>query len=430
MPSVSSPRLNSAGRGGSGESPGSGLKKVAIIGSGNWGSTAAKLCGENCARPGAAFEREVTMWVFEEDVGGRKLSEIINTEHENVKYLKGVKLPDNVRAEADLAKACAGASVLVFVVPHQFIGKLLPVVKQAMAPDAFAISLIKGIDFDEHGMVLLSDVIRAQLGIDVCVLMGANVADEIAREDFAEATIGGTARLARRFQQLFQRPYFRVNTVECAHAVELCGALKNVVALGAGFSDGLGWGNNTKAAIIRIGLDEMRRVIELYYGNCPPDVLLDSCGVADLITTCYGGRNRKCAEHFVRSPGKSWEQIEKELLNGQSLQGTLTSLELHKVLTASRVDFESDFPLFNNIHKIAFQGAPASSLVDGLTSGTLRRRGSLDLGGALAGQLAAAPPPAPAGAGAATQAEAGAATTAAAAPAAKATGLWKMVRKH
>lgn len=351
--------------------------KVTVVGSGNWGSTAAKLIGENLLRNGLDYEREVKMWVFEEVVNGRKLSEIINTEHENVKYLKNVKLPDNVRAEPDLATACAGASVLVFVVPHQFLPKLLPVVKKAMAPDAFGISLIKGIDFDAHGMVLLSDVIRSQLGIDVSVLMGANVADEIAREDFAEATIGGTELYARRFQQLFQRPYFRVNTVESAHAVELCGALKNVVALGAGFSDGLGWGNNTKAAIIRIGLDEMRRVIELYYGNCPSNVLLDSCGVADLITTCYGGRNRKCAEHFVRNPGKSWEQIEKELLNGQSLQGTLTSMELHKVLTASGVDFEGDFPLFKNIYEIAFQGAPASTLVQGLTCESQRRRGSI-----------------------------------------------------
>jgi len=355
----------------------SGKLKVTVIGSGNWGSTAAKLIGENALRSELPFEEKVTMWVFEELINGRKLTEIINTEHENVKYLKGIKLPKNVVAEPDLATACRGAHVLVFVVPHQFLPKLLPVIKANMDPGAFAISLIKGIDFDENGMVLLSDVIRKELAIDVSVLMGANVADEIAREDFAEATIGGTDRFARYFQKLFQRPYFRVNTVDCAHAVELCGALKNVVALGAGFSDGLGWGNNTKAAIIRIGLDEMKRVIQLYFGECPPDVLLDSCGLADLITTCYGGRNRKCAEHFVRNPGKSWDEIEKELLNGQRLQGTLTCEELHKVLIATGVDFEGDFPLFKNIYEIAFQGAPASTLVEGLTQESLRRRGSI-----------------------------------------------------
>merc|ERR1712137_544790 len=137
---------------------------------------------------------------------------------------------------------------------------------------------------------------------------------EIAREDFAEATIGGSPKHALIWKQLFQRPYFRVETVSNASAVELCGALKNVVALGAGFCDGLGYGNNTKAALIRIGLIEMARVIELKTKRFPLEILIESCGAADLITTCYGGRNRKCAEAFVKT-GKSWDQIEKELLN-------------------------------------------------------------------------------------------------------------------
>ncbi|CAK9023218.1 Glycerol-3-phosphate dehydrogenase 1-like protein [Durusdinium trenchii] len=303
------------------------------------------------------------MWTFEETIEGEKLTDIINARHENVKYLPGIKLPDNIVAQPDLAVAAKDADVLVFCLPHQFLHKLLPTIKEVMSPTAFGISLIKGIDFDDHGVVLVSDVIRDALGIEVSCLMGANVANEVALGEFAEATVGGDPGHAAVFKTLFHTPTFHIATVSDGRAVELCGALKNIVALGCGFIDGLGMGNNTKAAVIRIGLIEMGRFIEMHTGSFPMEVLLQSCGAADLITTCYGGRNRKCAEAFVKT-GKSWEQIEEELLNGQKLQGTLTSMELQKVLAAKQV--EEQFPLFTNIFKIAFENAEPETVVKGL----------------------------------------------------------------
>jgi len=338
--------------------------RVAIVGSGNWGSTAAKLAASNTSKSDL-FETDVRMWVYEEMVNGRKLTDIINEDHENVKYLSGVKLPENVIAEPDLATAVKGADVLVFVVPHQFLPGVLPTIKKSMSPGAFGVSLIKGIDFHNNRIVLLSETISKELGIDMSVLMGANVADEIARGDFAEATIGGSKN-SKALKSLFQTPYFRIATVGNAQAVELCGAIKNVTALGAGFCDGLGLGNNTKAAIIRIGLVEMARVIEMVTGNFPFEIIIESCGVADHITTCYGGRNRKCAEAFVKNPGQSWEDIERDLLNGQRLQGTGTCLELHKVLLASGKDMEANFPLFKNIYEISFEGKDPACIVQGL----------------------------------------------------------------
>ncbi|GBG26568.1 Glycerol-3-phosphate dehydrogenase NAD+ [Hondaea fermentalgiana] len=342
--------------------------KVSIIGSGNWGCTAGILVAENCAEKPKLFKEEVLMWVHEEEVEGRKLTEIMNTDHENVKYLPGVKLPKNIVAESDLATACKGADVLIFVVPHQFLEGLLPTIKENMAKNAIAISLIKGIDFDESGIVLVSDVIRKGLGIEVSALMGANVASEIADGDFAEATIGGPAGHARVLQEVFHRPKFHVTTVRDSDAVELCGALKNIVALGAGFCDGLGYGNNAKAAIIRIGLLEIGRFIELRSGEFPTEILLQSCGAADLITTCYGGRNRKCAEAFVAG-SKNWEEIEADLLGGQKLQGTLTCAEVFKVLAAEfpKGNADDHFPLFCNIHRIAFEGAKPETIFDGLS---------------------------------------------------------------
>ena len=186
--------------------------------------------------------------------------------------------------------------------PHQFLKVPLKIIKENLAPGACALSLIKGIDFDDKGVVLISNLIRNALDIDVSVLMGANVANEVAKEDFCETTIGYKVQEnGEVLQKLFSAPMFRVAIIQDTVGVELCGALKNIVAIGAGFCDGLGYGgNNTKAAIIRIGLLEMKHFCEKYYDGVQVGTFFESCGLADLITTCFGGRNRKCAEAFAK----------------------------------------------------------------------------------------------------------------------------------
>eukprot|EP00937_MAST-01D_sp_MAST-1D-sp2_P003777 g3777.t1 len=257
-----------------------------------------------------------------------------------------------------------GASILVFVLPHQFLGRIMPAIKAAgVADDCYALSLIKGIDFDDKGVVLISDLIRQGLdGMDTSVLMGANVANEVAKDQFCETTIGyKVPEHGAALQRLFHTPCFRVRTVQDTVGVELCGALKNIVAIGAGFCDGLGYGGNTKAAIIRIGLLEMQKFCNRYYEGIKTDTFFESCGVADLITTCFGGRNRKCAEAYAKT-GDSWDKIEAELLNGQKLQGTLTAKEVYEVL--KRTDAVDEFPLFVMIYKIAFEGVPVAKIVE------------------------------------------------------------------
>lgn len=141
--------------------------------------------------------------------------------------------------------------------------------------------------------------------------------------------------------------------------MELCGALKNVVALAAGICDGLDSGSNTKAAFIRIGLEEMRKFITHFHPNVNQQVWFESCGIADLITTCISGRNRKIAEHFARTK-KSIQELESELLKGQKLQGTLTLKEVKQVIGRKKI--ESEFPLFSLLYSIFFQGAPCEKL--------------------------------------------------------------------
>lgn len=323
---------------------------VCIVGSGNWGSAIAKIVGANCANL-PEFEERVTMYVYEEMIDGKKLTEIINTTHENVKYLPGHKLPPNVVAVPDLVEAAKDADVLIFVVPHQFIPNFCKTLLGKIKPNAVAISLIKGFDKAEGGGIdLISHIITRHLKIPCSVLMGANLANEVAEGQFCETTIGcKDAKYAKILRDLFQANHFRVVVVEDSDAVEICGALKNVVAMGAGFVDGLGLGDNTKAAVIRLGLMEMIRFVEIMYPGSKLSTFFESCGVADLITTCYGGRNRKVGEAFVKS-GKTIQQLETELLNGQKLQGPLTAEEVNYMLKSKSL--EEKFPLFTAVHKI------------------------------------------------------------------------------
>lgn len=299
--------------------------------------------------------------MFEETVDGQKLTDIINTKHENVKYLKGVPLPHNVVAIPDVVEACKDANLVVFVVPHQFIHGICEKMKGHLAPGARAISLIKGLEITAEGTRLFSEEISRILDIPCAALSGANIANEVALEKFCESTIGcGHLEDGLMFKKLFDTPYFRINVIQDHVGVQLCGALKNVVAVGAGFSDGLGYGSNTKAAIIRLGLMEMRKFGQTFFGDTvQTETFFESCGAADLITTCNGGRNRKVAEAFVQT-GKPIEQLETELLNGQKLQGTLTAQEVNEFLKAR--DMQKDFPLFNTVYRIVYEGLEPNAI--------------------------------------------------------------------
>ncbi|XP_039593567.1 glycerol-3-phosphate dehydrogenase 1-like protein [Polypterus senegalus] len=341
--------------------------KVCIVGSGNWGSAIARIIGTNVQKV-PKFAPTVNMWVYEETVNGKKLTDIINTDHENVKYLPGYKLPHNVVAIPSLKDAAKDADVLVFVVPHQFIRKLCDEMVGTVSRRALGITLIKGIDEGPEGLKLISDIIREKMGIDVSVLMGANIANEVAAEKFCETTIGSRNKEnGLLFKELLQTPNFRIAVVDDADTVELCGALKNIVAVGAGFCDGLNCGDNTKAAVIRLGLMEMIAFAKLFSkdGSVSSATFLESCGVADLITTCYGGRNRKVAEAFVKT-GKTIEELEKEMLNGQKLQGPQTSAEVYRIL--KQKDMVDKFPLFTAVHRICYEEKPVQEVISCLQS--------------------------------------------------------------
>ncbi|CAE6203690.1 unnamed protein product [Arabidopsis arenosa] len=347
-----SPALEKS-RQGNGECNEVSKSKVTVVGSGNWGSVAAKLIASNAIKL-PSFHDEVRMWVFEEVLpNGEKLTDVINKTNENVKYLPGIKLGRNVVADPDLENAVKEANMLVFVTPHQFMDGICKKLDGKITGDVEAISLVKGMEVKKEGPCMISSLISKQLGINCCVLMGANIANEIAVEKFSEATVGyrGSREIADTWVQLFSTPYFMVTPVHDVEGVELCGTLKNVVAIAAGFVDGLEMGNNTKAAIMRIGLREMKALSKLLFPSVKDSTFFESCGVADVITTCLGGRNRRVAEAFAKSGGKrSFDELEAEMLQGQKLQGVSTAREVYEVL--NHCGWLEMFPLFSTVHQI------------------------------------------------------------------------------
>uniref|UniRef100_A0AC35G5E5 Glycerol-3-phosphate dehydrogenase [NAD(+)] n=1 Tax=Panagrolaimus sp. PS1159 TaxID=55785 RepID=A0AC35G5E5_9BILA len=375
-------------------------KKVAIVGSGNWGSAIARIVGSTTKANPNMFDQTINMWVFEEMVDGKKLSEVINTTHENIKYLPGKKLPENVVAVTNVVETCKDADILIFVIPHQFVTKVCNDLKGKVKTDAVAISLIKGLSTAKcDGIKLVSSEIKEILNVEIAVLMGANLAPEVANDNYCEATIGIRNKShGEVLKTLFHTDNFRINVVQDIEAVELCGALKNIVACAAGFSDGLGYGDNTKAAIIRLGMMEIVRnivacaagfsdglgygdntkaaIIRLgmmeivrfvnqYYPGAHLSTFFESCGLADLVTTCYGGRNRRVCEAYVKSD-KSLKEVEKELLNGQSAQGPLTAEEVVELL--KKTNSESSYPLFVAVDKICKNELKPKDLIDCLRS--------------------------------------------------------------
>lgn len=376
----------------------------------------SKLVAENTKAYPNLFEQEVQMWVFEEEVTipknsrhydpsselcqkPQKLSELINRLKENVKYLPGVTLPPNVIANPSLEDSVKNSTILVFVLPHQFIPKVADQMKGHIVPYARAISCTKGVDVSEKGIRLLSEYIGQSLSIYCGALSGANIASEIAQEKYSETTVaydpppldsrqpspvgtpaGGSPsastvdlinpastnpskRSARLYalpseypplsheniKKLFHRPYFHVRLVSDVAGVSLGGALKNVIALAAGFVDGLGWGDNAKAAVMRVGILEMVKFGKLFFPDSVHTSTFteESCGVADVITSCMGGRNFRCAKMAIER-GMSINEVEEKELNGQKLQGTSTAYEVNEWLKTQNM--EADFPLFTAVY--------------------------------------------------------------------------------
>jgi glycerol-3-phosphate dehydrogenase (NAD+) len=379
--------------------------KVTVIGSGNWGTTVAKLVAENTREHADIFEEDVQMWVYEEDVviasdsphydpavgdKPQKLTAVINTRHENVKYLPKIPLPSNVVANPSLVDAVKDSSILIFNLPHEFIANVCRQIKGQILPSARGISCIKGVTVTEDKVELISEYISETLDIYCGALSGANIANEIANELWCETTIAyNTPPCDRRAEngtngssdneyrdargqvsttkltpvpqdyppvghaellKLFDRPYFTVSMVSDVVGVSLAGALKNIVALACGFIEGHGWNMTAKTAVMRRGMLETIHFCQEFFPETIQEMTFwESAGWSDMIVSCTSARNWRYSKTAAER-GVSVYEVERTELNGQKLQGISTTKEVMSFLTAKGV--QDKYPLFKAVEKI------------------------------------------------------------------------------
>ena len=390
--------------------------KVTVIGSGNWGTTVAKLVAESTAEHPTLFETDVQMWVYEEQVSlaensphydasiganPQKLTSIINTHHENVKYLPGIALPKNVVANPSLPDAVKDSTILIFNFPHEFIGNICKQLKGHIAPHARGISCIKGVTVTDDAIELISEYIGDTLGIYCGALSGANIASEIANELWCETTIAyntppcdlkqhngasngssngsngshvehknARGQVSKTklvpvpadyppldhdvFHKLFSRPYFTVSMVSDVVGVSLGGALKNIVALACGFVEGHGWNMTAKTAVMRRGMLEIIDFAREFFPETIEEKTFweESAGWGDMIVSCTSARNWRYSKMAVER-GVSVQEIERTELNGQKLQGISTTREVCSFLRARGV--ADKYPLFQAVDGILDQ---------------------------------------------------------------------------
>ena len=290
--------------------------RAAVIGGGSWGTALAAVLGNN--------GHDVTIWSYEEDVA-RALAE----KHENPKYMPWIALPQRVTGTHDMAQALAGAELVVAVNPSHVTR---PVMKQALPylPKATPIvSATKGIENDTLLTMheVLEDVLPTELHPYLCCLSGPSFAKETMLKHPTLVVVASPwEKLAKKVQRIFANDYFRVYTSNDVAGVELGGSLKNVCAIAAGISDGMGFGSNTRAAIMTRGLAELVRLAVKKGAN--PITLSGLAGMGDLVLTCTGDLSRNRAVGLALGRGEKL----KDVLAGmtQVAEGVRTAKSVHE----------------------------------------------------------------------------------------------------
>jgi glycerol-3-phosphate dehydrogenase (NAD(P)+) len=320
-----------------------------VVGAGAWGTA----LGTVLARKG----HDVTIWSYEEDVAAS-----INMGRGN-RYLADVALPPNLRADTDLSAALSGAHLVVSAAPSQFVRRVMGDAAPCVPADALLVSASKGI---ELGTLLrmdevLSEVLPASIMDRFCVLSGPSFAAEVARgAPTAVVVASRNEDAAIRVRDAFMTSTFRVYTGTDVIGVELGGALKNVVALAAGATAGLGYGHNTLAALITRGLAEITRLGVA--AGAEKATFYGLAGVGDLVLTCTGSLSRNRTVGYRLGQGESLEEILSDMT---AVAEGVKAAEAVREL-ARRHDVE--MPIMEQMYAIVHEGKSPSDALRALMS--------------------------------------------------------------
>ena len=316
------------------------ITRITVAGAGSWGTTVANLL--------AGKGYDVTVWAREPE-----LAACIQRTGRNDRYLKGVALHPTLKSVCRLEETLAEADLAVLAIPAQSLREVVRQVRHVMRDDVVIVNLAKGIESGTGARC--SEIVFQELkqANPVGVLSGPNIAWEVVRGIPSKAVVScSNYRYLGLLNEVFSTPCFKVYENPDLAGTELAGALKNVIAIMAGIGDGLGYGANTKSAVITRGLAEMVRVGVVMGGH--RDTFFGLAGIGDLMATSLSehSRNRTLGEHLGR--GASLDEAQRGL-NGRVAEGIQTTKALYEL----KESFGLATPMVDTLHRVLFDGLPA-----------------------------------------------------------------------
>ena len=324
-------------------------KNILVIGGGSWGSCLSKLLVEN--------GHNVYLWEYNEEV-----RDVMKTTKTNPNFLKGIKLPDELNIIDDYGKVLTDEKkygkidIVLLATPTQFLRGVLKRLKNFLNYNIILVNVAKGLEISTKKRI--SEIVDEELenkNYNYVLLAGPTHAEEVAqRLPSAILSVSKDENSAKIVQKTFSNSYFRVYTGTDLMGAELAGALKNCLAIAAGIADGLGYGDNTKAALITRGINEMFEIAKYYNAN--QKTFMGLSGLGDIIVTCTSrhSRNRYVGEKL----GKG-EKIEDIIKNMKMVsEGAETIKALYKIIKENNLNA----PIFTALYEVIYKGKPVTDL--------------------------------------------------------------------
>lgn len=314
------------------------MASVGVIGAGSWGIALAKVLHTN--------GNYVTVWSIVEDE-----IKMLQEKHEHVDKLPGVKLPETMEFTTDLEKAIEGKEYLILAVPSVFTRSTAKSMASFVKDGQVIVCVAKGIE--EDTLKTISDVVEEEIPVaEVAVMCGPSHAEEVGI-GLPTTVVAGSKKqdIAEGVQDIFMNDVFRVYTSSDVLGMELGGSLKNVIALAAGMADGLGYGDNTKAALITRGISEMSRLAVKMGAKL--ETLAGLTGIGDLIVTCESKHSRNRKAGMLIGQGYTMQQAMDEVK--MVVEGVYSA----KAAIGLAKKYEVDMPIIEVVNRVLFEDKPA-----------------------------------------------------------------------